>query len=191
MRRSGLLIACSGVVLLAGCAGTTAGTAAAPVVGSSGAGLASATVSSAMTSERTTAATSAPEPTTAASSPDAEPGTVVTTADSQFGDILFDDTGQAIYLFDRETSATADCYDECADAWPPVLTDGAPVADGSVASAGLATTIRTDGTVQVTYFDHPLYYYAYEGKHEVTCHNVDEFGGLWLVVTPTGDAAAH
>jgi len=24
----------------------------------------------------------------------------------------------------------------------------------------------------------------------VTCHNVNEFGGLWLVVTPTGQAAA-
>ena len=47
-----------------------------------------------------------------------------------------------------------------------------------------------DGSTQVTYAGHPLYYYAHEGKNQVTCHNVSEFGGLWLVVTPTGQAAA-
>ena len=32
-------------------------------------------------------------------------GTVVGTADSEFGEILFDGTGQAIYLFDKEATA--------------------------------------------------------------------------------------
>jgi len=53
----------------------------------------------------------------------------------------------------------------------------------------LGTTPRTDGSTQVTYAGHPLYYYAHEGKNVVTCHNVNEFGGLWLAVTPTGQAA--
>ncbi len=42
--------------------------------------------------------------------------------------MLFDETGQAIYLFDKEKTPTPECYDRCAIAWPPVLTDGAPVA---------------------------------------------------------------
>ena len=42
----------------------------------------------------------------------------------------------------------------------------------------LGTTPRTDGSIQVTYAGHPLYYYAHEGKNEVTCHDVDEFGGF-------------
>jgi predicted lipoprotein with Yx(FWY)xxD motif len=116
-------------------------------------------------------------------------GTVITTADSDFGEILFDGTGQAIYLFDKEETAQAECYDDCAEEWPPVLTDGEPVADAQVAVDQLATTQRTDGTTQVTYAGHPLYYYAHEGKNEVKCHNVSEFGGLWLVVTPSGDPA--
>ena len=48
----------------------------------------------------------------------------------------------------------------------------------------LGTTRRTDGTTQVTYAGHPLYYYAHEGPNEVKCHNVSTHGGLWWVVTP-------
>ena len=103
--------------------------------------------------------------------------------------MLFDTTGQAIYLFDKETSSAPACYTACAVAWPPVLTDGPPTASGEVKQSLLGTTKRTDGSTQVTYGGHPLYYYAHEGKNEVKCHNITGFGGLWLVVTPTGDAA--
>jgi predicted lipoprotein with Yx(FWY)xxD motif len=118
-------------------------------------------------------------------------GTAVKTASSQFGQILFDDTGQAIYLFDKETTAKPDCYGACAKAWPPVLTDGPPVANGGTRADRLGTTKRTNGSLQVTYAGHPLYYYAHEGKNEVLCHNVREFGGLWLAVTPAGEPAPH
>lgn len=117
-------------------------------------------------------------------------GITITTASSDYGEVLFDGSGQAIYLFDKETSAVPDCYGDCASAWPPVLTDGPPVADAGTMTDLLGTTPRTDGSIQVTYAGHPLYYYAHEGKNEVTCHDVNEFGGLWLVVTPTGQAAA-
>jgi hypothetical protein len=40
----------------------------------------------------------------------------------------------------------------------------------------------------VTYDGQPLYFYAHEGPGEVLCHNVDEFGGLWLVLEPSGEA---
>lgn len=119
----------------------------------------------------------------------AAPGKVITTADSQFGPMLFDETGQAIYLFDKESSPTPECYDACAVAWPPVLTQGTPVANADVRPDLLGTTPRTDGSMQVTYAGHPLYFYVNEGKNEVRCHNVNGFGGLWLVVTPSGQAA--
>jgi predicted lipoprotein with Yx(FWY)xxD motif len=127
-----------------------------------------------------------------AESPPAGPSTGVTiiTAGSDFGEVLFDGTGQAIYLFDKETTGVPDCYGDCAAAWPPVLTEGSPVAGGGTMTDLLGSTPRTDGSTQVTYAGHPLYYYAHEGKNVVTCHNVSEFGGLWLVVTPTGQAAA-
>lgn len=49
---------------------------------------------------------------------------------------------------------------------------------------------RADGSTQVTYGGHPLYYSAHEGKYQVLCHNVTEFGGRWLVVSPDGTAVA-
>jgi len=131
------------------------------------------------------------QPTPSESVTAAADGTLVTTADSQFGEILFDDTGQAIYLFDKEQTISPECYDECADAWPPVLTQDAPIPALAVRADALGTTTRTDGTTQVTYAGHPLYYYAHEGKNQVLCHDVREFGGLWLAVTPSGDAAAQ
>jgi len=116
-------------------------------------------------------------------------GVTVATASSDFGQVRFDSTGQAIYLFDKETTAVPGCYGDCAVAWPPVLTEGTPVAGAGTMTDLLGTTPRTDGSTQVTYAGHPLYYYAHEGKNVVTCHNVNEFGGLWLAVTPTGQAA--
>ena len=59
------------------------------------------------------------------------------------------------------------CYEGCAEAWPPVLTEGPPAAAGVNAEL-LGTTTRTDGATQVTYGGHPLYFYAHEGKNVVS-----------------------
>jgi predicted lipoprotein with Yx(FWY)xxD motif len=105
--------------------------------------------------------------------------------------MLYDASGQAIYLFDAESSTRPECYGECADAWPPVLTTGKPRATGSVQSHLVGTTRRKDGRTQVTYAGHPLYFYAHEGKYQVLCHNIEEYGGTWLVVQPDGEPAPH
>jgi predicted lipoprotein with Yx(FWY)xxD motif len=167
-----------------------AAAAATVLVGCGGGGEPTAT-----TAERTTEAAASPSPspspeeTTPAPTPAAAAGTVITVADSEFGPMLFDDTGQAIYLFDIEKTPTPECYDACAEAWPPVLSEGAPVAAGGARADLLSTSPRTDGSMQVTYAGHPLYFYVNEGKNEVRCHNVFLNGGLWFVVTPDGNAA--
>jgi predicted lipoprotein with Yx(FWY)xxD motif len=116
--------------------------------------------------------------------------TVIKSANSQFGMMLFDGTGQAIYLFDKERTTKPQCYGACAKAWPPVLTKGTPIAADGTRPSLLGTAKRASGTTQVTYGGHPLYFYAHEAKNEVKCHNIQGFGGLWLVVTPAGLAAA-
>jgi hypothetical protein len=70
-----------------------------------------------------------------------------------------------------------------------VLTKGKPRARTTVRPELLGTTRRSDGAIQVTYAGHPLYFYAHEGKRQVLCHNVDEFGGTWLAVRPDGHPA--
>ena len=115
-------------------------------------------------------------------------GITIQTADSQLGEVLFDDSDRAIYLFDKEKSERSECFGECAEAWPPVLTEGDPQAGGG-ANAGLLGTIeRDDGTTQVTYNGHPLYYWVNDPAGQVLCNGVDEFGGVWLAVEPNGDA---
>ena len=113
-------------------------------------------------------------------------GTVIKTGDSQYGQMLFDSRGQAIYIWQLEDTSTAQCYGNCAEEWPPVLTDGVPVASGEVNSQLLGTTKRTDGTTQVTYNGHPLYFYAHEKPGEIECHNIRTHGGLWWIIQPNG-----
>ena len=115
-------------------------------------------------------------------------GTELVASDSEFGSILFDSEQRAIYLFDKETSSESECYGECAAAWPPVLTEGEPQAGAGIDQKLLGTTERDDGSTQVTYDGQPLYYYVDDPKGQVLCHNVEEFGGLWLVVEPGGEA---
>ena len=181
MRRVALLAVFAFV--LAGCGNATEGDAATPGVPEQ--------------IQVTSATPSQPEtrpPTPNATPPTASPvkrtGTVIKSAKSQFGMMLFDGTGQAIYLFDKEQTTKPECYGACAEAWPPVLTKGPPTAVSGTKQDLLGTTKRTDGTTQVTYAGHPLYFYAHEAKNEVKCHNIRGFGGLWLVVTPAGRSAA-
>ena len=118
-----------------------------------------------------------------------KPAAAVRVVDSQFGRILADRRGQALYLFAKETSARSECYGECAKAWPPLFTDGKPVARSGARRGLLGTTKRRDGRLQVTYRGHPVYLYEHDSPGKVLCHNVPEFGGLWLVVQPNGRPA--
>lgn len=122
--------------------------------------------------------------------PKAATGTTITSAESEYGNILWGPNRQAIYIWEREPSTTPQCYDDCATAWPPVLTTEEPSAGAGIDDTLLGTTERSDGTTQVTYNGHPLYYYAHEGPGEVKCHNVTTHGGLWWVITVDGARAA-
>jgi predicted lipoprotein with Yx(FWY)xxD motif len=117
------------------------------------------------------------------------PGTRVIVDDSEFGPMLYSAKGQAIYLFDLEDGPRPRCYDECAEAWPPVLTTGDPVAGRGVHAGLLGTVQREGGATQVTYAGHPLYFYGHEGLWQVLCHDFEDFGGTWFVVQRDGAAA--
>jgi predicted lipoprotein with Yx(FWY)xxD motif len=116
-------------------------------------------------------------------------GETVKVADSRYGRILVDGDGRTLYLFDKERGGSSECYGACAQAWPPLLTKGLPRAAGAADAKLIGTTKRSDGSVQVSYRGHPLYHYHGETEAgQVLCQNVSEFGGVWLVVDPGGDA---
>jgi predicted lipoprotein with Yx(FWY)xxD motif len=106
---------------------------------------------------------------------------------SEFGKILFDGRGYALYAFTRDRAGRATCYGACAKAWPPYLVTARPAAGKGAGARLVRTTRRRDGRLQVTYAGRPLYYYVGDSKPGVVlCQNVEEFGGLWLVVRGTG-----
>lgn len=116
-------------------------------------------------------------------------GTRVKVVGSEYGRVIADGKGEALYLFDKETSKKPRCYGACAAVWPPVLTKGKPVAGSGAKQSLLGTTKRANGKLQVTYAGRPLYYYVDDSPGTILCHDVEEFGGLWLVVKPSGQPA--
>src|ERR671934_210442 len=105
---------------------------------------------------------------------------------SRYGRILFDGRGRVLYLFARDRGGRSSCYGACAKAWPPFLTKGAPKALAGVNAKLLGTTKRSDGTLQVTYAKHPLYYFSEDTKPgQIKCQNVSNFGGtFWHLICP-------
>lgn len=133
--------------------------------------------------------TSAPAET---ETPTGDEGTAETAAslavesDDDLGDILVDSDGMVLYLFTADTTTESTCYEQCATAWPPLLTDTEDVTAGTGVDAALiGTTERTDGTVQVTYNDHPLYYFAQDTEPgDTEGQGVQD---VWWVVNPAGE----
>jgi predicted lipoprotein with Yx(FWY)xxD motif len=113
--------------------------------------------------------------------------TTVKVMRTRYGRILVDDNGRALYLFTRERTSKASCYGACADAWPVFYARGRVRAGRGADQDLIGTTRRRNGRRQVTYKGHPLYYYVTDRRPgQVTCQNVTEFGGTWLVVAPSG-----
>ena len=105
---------------------------------------------------------------------------------ASLGSFLMDSKGMTLYLYTKDTPNTSNCYDKCASFWPPLLTSGAAVAGNGLDASKLGTTMRKDGTTQVTYNGWPLYYYAKDKQAgDVVGQKV---GGVWFVVSPSGDA---
>jgi predicted lipoprotein with Yx(FWY)xxD motif len=124
---------------------------------------------------------------TATSAPVASPGTTIATRDSPLGQILVDAGGRTVYLFEADMGATSSCYDACAQYWPPVLTQGDPQAGGGAKASLLGTTRRKDGSIEITYAGHPLYYFVLDKQTSDTKgQGLNNFGGGWYVVTPAG-----
>jgi predicted lipoprotein with Yx(FWY)xxD motif len=107
---------------------------------------------------------------------------------SDYGRVIFASNDRVLYMFGADHGTTSRCYGVCASAWPPLLSKG-PVSAGAGLNAKLlGTTARRDGTLQVTYGGHPLYYYSGDTAGKVMCQAANMHGGFWYVVNADGSA---
>jgi predicted lipoprotein with Yx(FWY)xxD motif len=153
------------VILAAGCAGGTTPAA-------SGAGTTSTTTSS---------STTVPAPTTSAG-----PTVTLKTEVGTAGVWLADQTGRTLYLFTVDKSGTSGCYGVCATNWPPLTTTGSVAVAGNAAAGQVGSIKRTDGTTQVTYAGHPLYYFQGDTSPGMT--KGQGVQGVWFLLGPSGNA---
>lgn len=105
-----------------------------------------------------------------------------------YGEHLTAQEGHAVYLFSGDRENESICYDACAVAWPPVVTEGEPVAGEGVDEDKLGTTARKDGSTQVTFSGSPLYYFIQDdAAGNVSGQGSTGFGGAWHLVGPDGE----
>jgi predicted lipoprotein with Yx(FWY)xxD motif len=115
--------------------------------------------------------------------------TTVKTASGSLGTILVGPGGRTIYLFEKDSGPHSTCSGACLAQWPAVTTHGRAQASGGASAALLGVTKRGDGTTQVTYAGHPLYYYAGDGAAgDANGQGIDAFGAKWYVMAPGGAA---
>ena len=114
---------------------------------------------------------------------------MVSATSTNLGMILVDGGGRTLYLFEKDQSNQSACAGACVAAWPVDQSSATPKAGSGVTASMLGTIKRSDGSTQVTYNKHPLYYF--QGDSGAGQHNgqgVDAFGAKWYAVTPAGGA---
>lgn len=116
--------------------------------------------------------------------------TVQVSETTDFGSILVNGEGFSLYAFisDTQDSGTSACTGDCAAEWPPLLSEGDPVAGEGVDQALLGTITRDDGTTQVTYNGRPLYLFHEDiAPGDTNGQGVEDDFGLWFLVSPDGE----
>jgi predicted lipoprotein with Yx(FWY)xxD motif len=110
---------------------------------------------------------------------------VVGTADTDIGTVLTNDEGYTLYLLETDPAGKSTCDGSCAPTWPPLAATGTVKADKGVRQEDIATIKRSDGSTQVTYYDHPLY--VYSGDQSPGDTNGEGVSDVWYAISPAGD----
>jgi predicted lipoprotein with Yx(FWY)xxD motif len=116
-------------------------------------------------------------------------GIKISTAKGSGGVYLTGESGRALYLWVADTGGMSSCSGACAQVWPPLLAKATPTVAGGANASDIGTITRSNGTKQVTYKGHPLYYFeADRSAGSTSGQGSDSFGAKWWLVTPSGSA---
>ena len=105
------------------------------------------------------------------------------TAPTELGDVLVDEAGLTLYGFTKDADGMPTCEGACAEAWPPLLVDGAELPAG-LDPAVFSVVERGDGSHQLKAGKWPLYRFAGDAAPGET--NGQGSGDVWFVVDPLG-----
>jgi predicted lipoprotein with Yx(FWY)xxD motif len=105
-----------------------------------------------------------------------------------FGEYLTDAEGMSLYLFEADGELNSTCYEACAQAWPPLLSEGESIAGEGLDTGMLATFKRTDGSTQIAYNGKPLYYFVRDqSAGDTKGQDIEGFGAEWYLISPEGE----
>ncbi|MBV9488012.1 MAG: hypothetical protein JO246_18405 [Frankiaceae bacterium] len=115
-------------------------------------------------------------------------GVTIKSRHTSLGRFLVDSKGNTLYLFNKDNGTNKSaCYHDCANDWPPLITNGKPHAKGKVKQRLLGTTKRKNGDKQVTYKGSPLYYFSEDTTPgDMKGEGIKEFGAEWTVISVKG-----
>jgi predicted lipoprotein with Yx(FWY)xxD motif len=121
--------------------------------------------------------------------PAVAPASSISVKQTPLGRTLVDANGRALYLFqaDKRDQSTLSAAGQAI--WPPLRTATKPAAGGGVTASHITLIKGASGSSQVAYNGHPLYYYV--GDHtpgQTTGQGLNQFGALWYVLSPAGQA---
>lgn len=103
----------------------------------------------------------------------------------EHGSILVDGDGHTLYIFLNDEPGSSDCFDQCADNWPPLIADVPPETPADL--EGRVSLIDREGQQQVAHDERPLYYFI--GDEEPGDANGEGLNDVWFVVRETADGA--
>lgn len=102
---------------------------------------------------------------------------------ASFGNYLVASNGHTVYTFANDSSSLSTCTGTCATTWPPyTVSASSNLLAESMVGGTLGTIKRADGSTQLTYNGHPLYYYA--GDTVLGGTKGEGIGGVWHVAKP-------
>lgn len=104
-------------------------------------------------------------------------------ASTGLGKVLVGAGGMTLYLFLADSGGTSACSGGCAANWPP-LTGDLPALGTGLDASDFGTITRGDGAKQVTFYGHPLYYFA--GDKVAGDTNGQGLNSKWYVVGADG-----
>jgi predicted lipoprotein with Yx(FWY)xxD motif len=92
-------------------------------------------------------------------------------------------------MLTTETNGQIKCTGSCAQEWPPLTVSAGQTPKLTAGEMGTIGTVkRPDGTTQVTYNGHPLYYYSADtSPGQATGQGI---GGVWFAETVTGASSS-